>query len=1009
WRLKKQGHKVTVYINGEKVTSKEDDGAEIELYYWSDLGEGRLEKMQSVMSPGRKAEEAEAGGDELGAQVSNIQKLDRLLKLLRLLKKDNELLEEATDRDIIEYVIEHLDEDGLIEETSYSPGLKIIKIKDEAKETLLGKAIERWAIRPAGGVKAINFQGKDGVWTIVGFSSELTDPATLEHEKKEIAYRRQGYTWWQAHERVEEGRNPYEEIKNRSERRIPDVERIILSRGVSVQKAEDLDGLVEEPLLEACKILFEKNIDTISTTANERNLQYLLNDDGGHYATISVNYDRLFPENKAIADDLVDGGRNLENIRFYRAIDEGPRMTPTLLIRIPITYETTIQEVHEKAVRVANLFKKQKYIPSDVRTLGEFRELIGKPEATVEMFQEDGYYYDEENELIWSSREDYEKSLESVEEPSSSGALTHGEEIGAAGREEAVFNFSIIGKGFKSLFKGRDVHVRGINAETRRIRNYVSALRVRTAEEKAVVPTVIKVYVPVARIDNKESARAGKAVFVRQSERVLPGETLSVLREAHKEGYLELFELNDMQDYRQAAEELNVDEKDFSSMPYEMPIVFVSDWTGPNFIDFLQENSPDAERAKKAGKGLGSTLKTLHQNGLICDDTHLKQYVVNENAGEVLRIDLVNISSVDKTGKGRIQFEYTKLSEDLSAYPAALEAFKEAYPEEEMKKLVSGTPGEEVVPSASSPEVAQRRTLSAKEKRKVQKRIEAANRQGRNDALDIVSEYLANESQTNGESTPVDVVIDLSLLSEKKGELEKNAETWAYLILMCYNLKNVRFRFQLPDPSEKGDVPEGIKGDANDWKKKQEVFLRHLEAKLEAKKVFLSESINVKELLKERVNNFEERKNKIEIPILSKAWLKWMWRRDIELKDYQYPVALDQITTTKNGEVALRNFAAALTIGLSKAALVIAKRKDEEKGAEEELPKLIGEILAKLKPIYNAFKKDISERTLRNMVYPDSATRLHLAISLALPPIVRMPVGELQAYHLRIHAFLQAA
>ncbi|MGB2662255.1 MAG: hypothetical protein WBD04_07720, partial [Candidatus Omnitrophota bacterium] len=195
-------------------------------------------------------EEAEAGGDELGAQVSNIQKLDRLLKLLRLLKNDDELLQDASDRKIIEYVIEHLNGEDLTEETSYDEDLKIIKIKDEAKETRLGKAIERWAIRPAGGVKAINFQGKDGVWTIVGFSSELADPATLEHEKKEIAYRRQGYTWWQAHERVEEGRNPYEEIKNRSERRIPDVERIILSRGVSVQKAEDLDGLVEEPLLE---------------------------------------------------------------------------------------------------------------------------------------------------------------------------------------------------------------------------------------------------------------------------------------------------------------------------------------------------------------------------------------------------------------------------------------------------------------------------------------------------------------------------------------------------------------------------------------------------------------------------------------------------------------------------------------------------------------------------------------------------------------------------------------
>ncbi|MFQ5953288.1 MAG: SAM-dependent methyltransferase, partial [Candidatus Omnitrophota bacterium] len=209
---------------------------------------------------------------DLGAQVSNLQKLNRFLKILRLLKNNNELLQDASDRNIVEWVIEYLDKEGLIEETAYSRGERIIKIKHEAKETRIGKAIERWAINPEGGIKAINFLGTDGVWTVLGFASELNDPDTLEHERKEIAFRKQGYTWQQAHERVEKGQNPYGEIKSRSERRIPDVERIALPREADAQIGADITPAVsagtgqEETELSADEVV----VDELKKAIGER-------------------------------------------------------------------------------------------------------------------------------------------------------------------------------------------------------------------------------------------------------------------------------------------------------------------------------------------------------------------------------------------------------------------------------------------------------------------------------------------------------------------------------------------------------------------------------------------------------------------------------------------------------------------------------------------------------------------------------------------------------------------
>ncbi|MFA5345415.1 MAG: metallophosphoesterase [Candidatus Omnitrophota bacterium] len=138
----------------------------------------------------------------LGAQVSHIRNLDHLLRIINILRKSknvSDISESASDREIIEFCINELKAQGLTEESADESGNRIIKIKKEAESNRLAQAIREWAIDKDGGVRAINFQGTDGIWAIVGFASELEDKDTLEHEQQEIVYRKQGYSWVEAH------------------------------------------------------------------------------------------------------------------------------------------------------------------------------------------------------------------------------------------------------------------------------------------------------------------------------------------------------------------------------------------------------------------------------------------------------------------------------------------------------------------------------------------------------------------------------------------------------------------------------------------------------------------------------------------------------------------------------------------------------------------------------------------------------------------------------------------
>ncbi len=150
-----------------------------------------------------KAAEASTTGKDITASVilDPVKNLDRLRRILNVLaQSDNipQVPQGASEDVILEFVLSHLEAGGLIKETrNEADDVKVFVIKDEVKESELGRAVQRWVIEPRGGVKAINFKGIDGIWKIVGFTSEMT-PEQIEIEKAEVGYRKEGKHWIEA-------------------------------------------------------------------------------------------------------------------------------------------------------------------------------------------------------------------------------------------------------------------------------------------------------------------------------------------------------------------------------------------------------------------------------------------------------------------------------------------------------------------------------------------------------------------------------------------------------------------------------------------------------------------------------------------------------------------------------------------------------------------------------------------------------------------------------------------
>ncbi len=195
-----------------------------------------------------------------------------------------------------------------------------------------------------------------------------------------------------------------------------------------VKNRETLKLMVDKPCLEACEYLFDCNILTTTSSANK-------NDISAGSGFIGVNYDSLDETNKEIYNKLKE--RQLVK-EFGSHKDAYGINKHDFLIEIPITSETTSEEFSKKLMEIVKVFQKQEliygsYSKEEFKNIaynglsnfvmtddfvGTFEKyLLSKYKNDIyvdnilkEYASINEFYYDEQEERYWISKELYLKA-----------------------------------------------------------------------------------------------------------------------------------------------------------------------------------------------------------------------------------------------------------------------------------------------------------------------------------------------------------------------------------------------------------------------------------------------------------------------------------------------------------------------------------------------------------------------------------------------------------------------
>ncbi|MGD0976687.1 MAG: hypothetical protein ABR875_00085 [Minisyncoccia bacterium] len=187
------------------------------------------------------------------------------------------------------------------------------------------------------------------------------------------------------------------ELQERAPKLLSQIEPIENWRGTAIKKREQLKEFVEEPLLSACEELYDKNIQTLSSSANKKDIE--IGDVG-----IVIDFETLSEENRKIG-------------LFVGKLSEGDGRQQ-INISIPVDKNTTVKDVQTRAMEIVHQFQKQPMLWAEVYTLEDMQKAFPPDPENYnekEYFDEIisyGYYYDPESKYFFLSKEHYDKTHE---------------------------------------------------------------------------------------------------------------------------------------------------------------------------------------------------------------------------------------------------------------------------------------------------------------------------------------------------------------------------------------------------------------------------------------------------------------------------------------------------------------------------------------------------------------------------------------------------------------------
>ncbi len=186
----------------------------------------------------------------------------------------------------------------------------------------------------------------------------------------------------------------YENLNNSGkEDSISDIEPIEESVGFVIRNESDIEKIIELPLAEACKELYGKNIETISSSANKKDIESSI-------IYIEINKETLSLENKEILKQI----KKDKKFDYLKISDNKDEKT----IKVEILLEKTgfsIKDIRDKVKDFTKKFEGQEprwITEQHVYKVEDLERIYGCENGSTkkEDWEEEGYYYDQENNLF---------------------------------------------------------------------------------------------------------------------------------------------------------------------------------------------------------------------------------------------------------------------------------------------------------------------------------------------------------------------------------------------------------------------------------------------------------------------------------------------------------------------------------------------------------------------------------------------------------------------------------
>lgn len=168
-------------------------------------------------------------------------------------------------------------------------------------------------------------------------------------------------------------------------RKLTEVEVFLRHGGILPRTREDLVEFIEEPMLRACQILYDKNVRTFWACGCIRAIMEGV-------ATIQLDWARLSTENRLIAQQV-------EGDHWGKGDFESSVLT------VPVSEETTVEELEALAIALVEQFSWQS---------ADWLPRYTREQAAEKHLPVDEMYWSADDQLYYWSSEHYRKAHETI-------------------------------------------------------------------------------------------------------------------------------------------------------------------------------------------------------------------------------------------------------------------------------------------------------------------------------------------------------------------------------------------------------------------------------------------------------------------------------------------------------------------------------------------------------------------------------------------------------------------